>query len=540
MCCVYTIIEHKPATPEQSHDLLTFQKSGQEAYEGYVKYRLLGEPSTETPVRKKRLLTFSITQIQKKRIKQVEKEQKISQRFLKRQLAWASENNHTPSQNIFCQISTLPRAIVGKDGLPYKSNKSSTMKYLRKRYKHIMLTSLPWTPTSVILEGMFMIQAVPCPTTENMKEYAQSLCVRYIKPHFKRYTREVHVVFDNPGSQTENPKEMEQCRRDAASAAELEDHECMTFESGTEIPKNWSATLACRKCKAALTRYLAKEFLRIAPNYMRVPDQEFFTNIKGTAYSSDQFEVEKERPSLSTNLDEADMPIWLRCVHCTGSKILIFSPDTDVYHIGLPVVQRMPHNKVVIQLSKSLLENPTILDMNALLLALDTDPDLCDIPPQHRPQALQTLYACTGCDYISYFAGIGKCTFLTTFFQYASFISAGLQPPGSLGVISLNHCDPSLLSFLRLVGCAYFKVHASAFEHRTPVSLYHSVLGDSHSFGTHAQWLDLIRKTVWLRADNESKTLPTTEALELHWYRCLWVLGLWHSSTNNNNELPCK
>lgn len=184
-------------------------------------------------------------------------------------------------------------------------------------------------------------------------------------------------------------------------------------------------------------------------------------------------------------------------------------------------------------------KNTAILDLDALLLALNTDPDLCDIPPHHRPQVLQTILASTGCDYISYFAWVGKCTFLTAFFQYATFITAGLHPCGSLGVSSLNKSDLSLHTFLRLVGCAYFKLHASAFEHKSPVTLYNSISNNPDDFDTHVLWLDQIRKTVWLRADSETQNLPTTEALILHWYRTLWVLGLWHSSTSDI-EIPGK
>ena len=173
-----TLIDHKQATPDQSNDLLHFRKIGQEAFEAHMKYRILKEASTTAPVRKKRLLTFSITQTQRNRIKSVEKERKITQRFLKRHLAWATP---TPGQNPFQSISSVPLALVGKDGLPYKSAKHLTTKYLTNRYKDILLTSLQWTPTSVILEGMFMIQMTPFPTIQKMKEYAKMLCVRYIK-----------------------------------------------------------------------------------------------------------------------------------------------------------------------------------------------------------------------------------------------------------------------------------------------------------------------------------------------------------------------
>ncbi|SMN01637.1 hypothetical protein SPONN_2737 [uncultured Candidatus Thioglobus sp.] len=451
-----------------------------------------------------------------------------------------AENNCVPPTDMFASASSLPKALVDKNGLPYKSTKSSTTKYLMKRYKDspIISSHLPWFPTSVILEGMFMIQSAPLPTNENMKEYANMLFIRYVKFHYTSNAIDVHVFFDNPGGLPESPKEIEQGRRDAATLTEQ--HQCLaTIASSTAVPKNWRLFLGCRTCKAKLTSYLAEEFLQVAPGYMRNSDQEFFSNQKGRVYSVNQHNELLQRPSYFTNMDEADMRIWLHCMHGSGQRVLIFSPDTDVYHIGLVVAQHIPHKSIVIQLSKSLVDSASFLDLNALLQALQGDPDLCNLPPPLRPQALQSLYVCTGCDYISFFAGIGKCTFLSTFFQYASFIASGSDPPGSIGQISLNHSDLSLYSFMRLVGCAYFRSHTSAFEHTSPVSLYHS-LSSTTLFDTHKQWLALIRKAVWLRADKESQNVPTAEALRLHWYRCLWVLGIWHSATENEFELPRK
>ena len=48
-------------------------------------------PSTSAPECRKRLCTFSVSKAQKQTVKLVEQERKISQRYLKRQLAWISE-----------------------------------------------------------------------------------------------------------------------------------------------------------------------------------------------------------------------------------------------------------------------------------------------------------------------------------------------------------------------------------------------------------------------------------------------------------------
>ncbi len=54
---------------------------------------------------------------------------------------------------------------------------------------------------------------------------------------------------------------------------------------------------------------------------------------------------------------------------------------------------------------------------------------------------------------------------------------------------------------------------------------------------THTKWLDAIRNGVWLRADSEANNVPTVKAL-FHWHRCLWILRLWNSSTENEIQLP--
>ena len=234
-----------------------------------------------------------------------------------------------------------------------------------------------------------------------------------------------------------------------------------------------------------------------------------------------------------TDADEGDLRVWLHCVHSAGTNKLVFSRDTDVYHIGLTVLHLIPTNHIIVQLSKSYKKGGKFIDLKAFAEALSKDPDLSGITDLHRPQVIQSIYVSTGCDYISFFSGVGKITFLTTFFQYASFITGG-QPIGSMGILETSS---ALLSFLRLVGCAYFKKHTSAFEHPTPIALYQSI-GIVNPLKHHEEWLQVIRKTIWLRADTESHNLPSTEALALHWKRCLWVLQMWNSATQNDMDLP--
>ena len=41
---------------------------------------------------------------------------------------------------------------------------------------------------------------------------------------------------------------------------------------------------------------------------------------------------------LTCNAEESDTRIWLHVINSAGKKKLVLSPDTDMYHIGLPFV----------------------------------------------------------------------------------------------------------------------------------------------------------------------------------------------------------
>ncbi len=176
----------------------------------------------------------------KQHVKQLEKERKLQQRLLKRQIAWLSESGHKPENmdGLFGPISSLPKALMDKNGLPYKSAKCATTPYLEKRYKSVpvIVTVLPWVPTSVIMEGMFMVQTEPFPTMENMKEYVKTLLLKHVRPHYVCGVIEVHV-FDNSGALSETPKELEQKRRDMKAADASINHECCEFSDTAGIPE---------------------------------------------------------------------------------------------------------------------------------------------------------------------------------------------------------------------------------------------------------------------------------------------------------------
>ena len=126
-------------------------------------------------------------------------------------------------------------------------------------------------------------------------------------------------------------------------------------------------------------------------------------------------------PQLIRNTEESDTRIWLHVINSSGQKKLVLSTDTDVYRVSLPIVAGSSL-EVMVKLSPfTSLEN-RYLDMQALIKAFSDDPDLALIPSSLAPAVTQMLFVCTGCDFIFFFNGLGKASFLATLFEYSEFI----------------------------------------------------------------------------------------------------------------------
>lgn len=110
------------------------------------------------------------------------------------------------------------------------------------------------------------------------------------------------------------------------------------------------------------------------------------------------------------------MKIWHHMTQIKYSHILVYSPDTDVYNIGIPIVARST-KEVMVQVN---LPKDETGSLNNLIEALCLDPDLASIPRQHLPNVIQMLFICSRCDYVSFLKGKGKLCSLTHSFRMQS------------------------------------------------------------------------------------------------------------------------
>jgi len=163
---------------------------------------------------------------------------------------------------------------------------------------------------------------------------------------------------------------------------------------------------------------------------------------------------------LTCNIEEGDMRVWMHCKYSVGTRKLIFSPDTDTYHVGMGLLEdaRISECDIYVQINR-ICDPDTFLHLSKVGGAFQFDHSMATVPSQLRPQILQNLYVVTGCDYVSYLHSVGKVKFLQVLFQHASFITSGKEEPGTLADITPEQEPLGFLAFVRLVGTAYFNLH---------------------------------------------------------------------------------
>ena len=208
------------------------------------------------------------------------------------------------------------------------------------------------------------------------------------------------------------------------------------------------------------------------------PNQKFVTTggFEGIdchkAYAAKRGGTSQCDPLLTCNAQETDTRLWLHVKHSAGINKLVLSPDTDVYHTGLLLVANT-NMKVLVKISPITSKQTRFLDIQALIHALENDPDLAALPRLSIPTLMAMVYVCTGCDYVSLFHSLGKASIMNALYLCAEFITADKHnTPGSLSDFDELSYEEDFLSFLRLVGCAYFMKHKSAFlpSYHTPLS----------------------------------------------------------------------
>ena len=145
--------------------LLTFREIGEKEYRMRILYYILKTPSTSAPNRRRALQTFSTKSSHKKRVSQLERDQKLVLTAIKRKILFAQKAS-LPVEKPGEQLVQLPLSLCDSEGKPHSGQKSYFLKSLEARYKNcskpLIANDLPlhWKPRCTLLEGMFMINTI--------------------------------------------------------------------------------------------------------------------------------------------------------------------------------------------------------------------------------------------------------------------------------------------------------------------------------------------------------------------------------------------
>ncbi|CAG2218346.1 unnamed protein product [Mytilus edulis] len=524
-------------TDIQRSDLLNLQKIAQEHLGKYIKICQSDGIFRYNKTRK--IATFSTKTHSISKVKRELKDQRTENSLLRKQIAWSKEQN-TPISDLQ-QFISLPRAIVDHDSLPYKGDKSKTLDIYHSRYPEAFENKLHFKPDCVIKDGMFILNSKPLKSSNRLfAHFLVSLFNRWIIPYIQLNTKEIHIVFDDQSPQL-SPKNIECKRRDEKAETSAK----ILISETTKIPSDWQAFLHNRENKKQLVQLVSEKFLHFAKIALN-SGQSFvigggFENASITKVVEEN--TEKIATNLQTNISEGDSRVWFHAYNSQCKNILIYSLDNDTYHIGLPIMQKCSDKNIAVQLSYK--NDLIFFSMNRFIRCLESDPDLHSIEKDDLPLIIQNLFILTGCDYVSFFKDHGKTSFFKTFFKYTEFIISSVEN-NVIGKLSLTNSDDisSFLSFIRLIGCEYWRKCSSAFlreKLETPEQLYRTVYSSYLSpEENHIAWISKIREALYSRVPSEEFYLPSFDALFLHWKRYYWVSCNCLKSDCNSKICGCK
>ena len=393
---ILNVFSGQKATPEQEADMLNFRCIGKQAYFDYVTYHILHQPSSvKATLRRHKLLTMKPVKSHTKRRNPKEQEARQVIKCLRHKLAWCNHGNLQRDVSDE-QYSVLPRAIADEDGNPHKSSKSNWSDKLTSRYGSadppVFSSHLPFVPQVVIIDAMFTLNTRPLRQTKTVSDYTKLLFNQLVLQHYKTGANEVHLVFDKPGRQQFNPKQFEHHKRSLQHKT-VNEHQHYTFMPYSTIPNGWQGYLECRQCKRSIVEAIGLSLIQqgrfLLKNHQRLLIAGCFTgdgeDLAWLIYTN---EITAERPlQYCSNAEEADNRMWRHATQSPASDVLIYSPDTDAYNIGLHLVNQTSKN-YIIQLNVPHALEKKDLNLKNLKMAFAHDPDLSILPRSYHANAL--------------------------------------------------------------------------------------------------------------------------------------------------------
>jgi hypothetical protein len=447
-------------------------------------------------------------------------------------------------------------------GLPVTGSKSKVQVFYKKHFTDAFIyNKLPKDIdyTTLIIDGMFIVHNnFPTKGQNTFGEYALAMFKKFVsRPVRELNYSSIHIAFDRQTSDIATPKIIERERRDASKSV---GNVYTEVGENSYLPHSWSSFLANRTNKKLLLRFLTEYFITMS-EFALCPSEKLI--ISGGSSNPDDAVIAfviinangefEHITSLTTKYKnthvEADQKVWLHAALCPDTDIVIYSPDTDVMHVGLPFVAKYPNKHFMVQL-KDFASEKIYLDLNKFIDLLSKNVDLHGLDTNMLPLNIQSLFICSGSDCVSFFNHYTKKMFYEAFFDNCAFISASEAFTGSLDQNDVNNWDEGLLAFYRLIGCVFLKKSAFMFTPTLksntkpkPIEIYKYFCKENPGKSEKEIviiWLDAIRTAVMKvpGCTSEDHWVPSDQSLELHWMRSCYEMQIWSQADKAIVDYP--
>ena len=117
-------------------------------------------------------------------------------------------------------------------------------------------------------------------------------------------------------------------------------------------PKGGKSTcMECRECKRSIVEAVGLSFLQKGQLFLTGCQNLVIAGClsgegENNAWAICSSEaIAEPLPQYQSNAEEADNRIWRHAIQSWATNILIYSPDTDVYNIGLGLIGEITINK---------------------------------------------------------------------------------------------------------------------------------------------------------------------------------------------------
>jgi len=391
-------------------DLMTAKVKGDEAFVNFSKSRLQGnDVDLNKTLKKMKLKTFSDAGKQTIKVKGKDVTLKSDRELLARLVIIGKVRKVNLKSMMTYSLSPYPPALATYEGCLVKTNKARLLHYLESVPESSPVVDPPKGGVWVV-DGMAMLQQMSSKgMPASMGQLAEKILRQLVYLALSSTSNSVHFVTDTYPSIS--IKGAERKRRAASGSQRIK-----ISKADQPVPKQWKKYLANSFNKEQLVHFLF--------NHWSTCGEDNFKGI--TLYvahgkmchsitpRNGTISIE-EIPQLHSTQEEADTRMLLHAHYISTQgirSIIIKSPDTDVFVIGVALVSHLVGSQLYFHTGRD--DNVRTIDLQAIQQELGDD----------IAKAIIGLHCFTGCDSVSSFYGKGKTKAIKLLTQNKSFSHA--------------------------------------------------------------------------------------------------------------------